>query len=253
MIENDIERLLRTAQDEPGLQPVLFRALLEATLYALMPLPGQGPDDGRVRFLQWARPDGLTVLPCFSSELKAQLSAQSKARIAAIDGRQLMEVTRGASLQLDPNDFSCTLSPADIASLLAYGSVLVPEKHVLSEARKVLFATPQSQPTAMLDSLSVLYDRLAFIRQAFLVEVRESQAEQATMFLIALQLALDGDPERAARDSTTVIQETYDGPMSIDLMVLDNASEMAQSIRGFPPFYTRDALTKAARPKKMRD
>ncbi len=254
MIENDIERLLRTAQDEPGLQPVLFRALLDATLYALMPLAGQGPANGRVHFLQWARPDGVVVIPCFASELKARLSAQSKARVAAIDGRQLMEVTRGATLHLDPNDFGCTLSPADIASLLAYGSISVPETVVLPEAKQVLFTSPRSPPTAMLDSLSVLYDKLAFIEQAFLVEVREPQApELATMFLIALRLAANADPDRAARDSTTVIQETYDGPMTIDLIVLDNASEMAQRIgTDFPPFYTRGMLSKVVRPNEMR-
>lgn len=252
MIETDIERLLRTAQDEPGLQPVLFRALLDATLYALMPLSGQGPANGRVHFLQWTRPDGVTVIPCFASELKARLSAQAKARIAAIDGRQLMEVTRGATLHLDPNDFGCTLSPADISSLLAHGSVLVPEKDVITQDRQVAFLVPTSPPEAMLHSLSILYEKLDFVRHAFVLEMREPRAtDQEPLLLIALQLDPNVDPEQAARDSTTVIQETYQGSMSIDLIVLNDTTEMAQRIQSeFSPFYTRGTRTKAARPKE---
>lgn len=251
MNENEIERLLRLALDEPGLQPVLFRALLDATLYALMPRIGQGPADGRVRFLQWTRPDGVSVIPCFTSELKARLSAQANARVAAIDGRQLMETTRGATLHLDPNDFSCTLSPADIESLLAHGSVVVPEKVVLTETKMVGFVAPESPPTPMLNSLGALYDKLGFILHGYLVEVREPDApEQPAMLLIALQLAPNRDPERVARDSTTVIQETYDGPFSIDLIVLDDSSEMAQNIKSnFSPFYSGGKPTKSIRPR----
>jgi hypothetical protein len=244
MIENDLERLLRTAQDEPGLQPVLFRALLDATVYALMPLSDQGPADGRVRFLQWARPDGVTVIPCFASELKARLSAQSKARVAAIDGRQLMEVTRGATLHLDPNDFSCTLSPTDISSLLMYGAVQVPEHEVISEPRPMQFTAPKSPPATMLSSLSVLYDTLGFVARGFLLEMRAPEAPDVVRtLLVALELDGRRDAHRAARDSTTVIQETYHGPLPIDLIVLDDVSEMAQLIRSeFPPFYSRRAL-----------
>lgn len=250
MIENEIERLLRIAPDEPGLQPMLFRALLDATLYALIPPSDQGPADGRVRFLQWARPDGVTVIPCFASELKARLSAQANARVAAIDGRQLMEVTRGAILHLDPNDFSCELSPADINLMLAHGSVIVPEQEVVAESRPMGFTAPESPPAAMLKSLSVLYDKLGVVQQGFLVEVRAPETpEEVRMLLIALKLDPCNDPQLAANDSTTVIQQTYHGPLAIDLIVVDDTSEMFRSIQSaFSPFYSRQTFT---RPTKL--
>lgn len=250
MIESEIERLLRIAPDQPGLQPVLFRALLDATLYALMPPSGQGPADGRIRFLQWARPDGVTVIPCFASELKARLSAQSNARVAAIDGRQLMEVTRGATLHLDPNDFSCELSPADINSMLAHGSVIVPEQEVVVESGPMGFTAPESPPAAMLRSLSVLYDKLGVVQQGFLVEVRAPETpEEVCMLLIALQLDPGNDPQLVVNDSTTVIQDTYHGPLAIDLIVLADTSEVFRTIQGsFPPFYSRQTTTRQSQP-----
>ena len=122
---------------------------------------------------------------------------------------------------------------------------------MLTEPKTVGFVAPESPPTSMLNSLCVLYDKLGDILHGYLVEVRESQApEQPGMLLIALHLGPSLDPERVARDSTTVIQETYHGPFSIDLTVLDDTSEMAQNITSnFPPSYSRGKFTNAMRPR----
>lgn len=239
--ENEIERLLRLAVDEPGLHPLLFRALLDARLYAHVPLPGRGPNDGRVRFVQWTRPDGVTVIPCFASELKARLAGQARVRVAAIDGRQLMEATRGATLHLDPNDFSCTLSPADITALLTTGSVAIPDTAAVTEEQQIGLTAPASPPEAMLQSLAILYGKLGVVRQAFLVELREPAAlDQVRALLVGLRLDPGTDPQCVAQDSTTVIRETYCGPLPVDLIALDETSGLAQSIaREFSPFYVR--------------
>ena len=104
----------------------------------------------------------------------------------------------------------------------------------------------------MLSSLSVLYDTLGYVSRGFLLEVRAPEAqEHVQTLLVALELDGGRDPHRAAGDSTTVIQETYHGPLPIDLIVLDDVSEMAQLVkREFLAFYTRDAPQKVALAKE---
>lgn len=69
--------------------------------------------------------------------------------------------------------------------------------------------------------------------------------EQVNALLVTLDLDRERDAHRAATDSTTVIQKTYHGPLPIDLIVLDDASEMDRLIRGeFAPFYSRATYIK---------
>lgn len=94
---------------------MFLRGLLESTVYVHAPL---SDDTGRLRLLQFTRPDGITVLPFFSEEAQANAAAGQGARVIALRGRALMESTRGATLMLNPNDVSCTLFPEEVAALL---------------------------------------------------------------------------------------------------------------------------------------
>lgn len=114
----DLERIRDAALADPDLEAEFLRALLEATLYAHLPM---SDDSGKLRFLMFTRSDGLTVIPVFTDVSKAQAAAGRAARVAGVSGREFLEATRGATLMLDPNDVSMTLYPEEIAVLLDSG------------------------------------------------------------------------------------------------------------------------------------
>lgn len=123
----DIDELMRSAIADPRHEPAFLKALLDATLYVHLPL---SDDSGRLRLIQFTRPDGLQVIPIFTDLDKANIAAQGAAKIGCVPGRELFEATRGATLMLNPNDHSCTVYPEEIAALLDRGDVAIVQSFV---------------------------------------------------------------------------------------------------------------------------
>lgn len=107
---------------EPARERDFLRALLGARLFVLLPM---SDDSGNLHFLMFTRPDGLTVVPVFTSLPLARASAGNGARVAELRGRELFEATRGATVMLDPNEVGMTLYPEEVAALLDEGVATV--------------------------------------------------------------------------------------------------------------------------------
>ena len=114
------ERLRRLLADGCPLidEEEFLQALLKATLYAHLPLTRAPP--GRIQFVQFDRPDnGQRVLPLFIDRQKADFAARGNVRILALPGREMLALTQGAMLMLNPNDEKYTLYPEEVAALRA--------------------------------------------------------------------------------------------------------------------------------------
>lgn len=116
--ESFLDRLIEEAAQNPSLEPAFLRALLDARLYVHLPL---SDDSGRLRIVQFTRPDGMAVIPVFTTLGKAKSAGQGVVRIVEVLGRELLDATRGATLMLNPNDLSTTLYPEEIKLLLDDG------------------------------------------------------------------------------------------------------------------------------------
>lgn len=103
--------------DMASAEQAFYKALTEATVYAHVPAEPTPPD--RIRFIQCMRPDnGQTVLPFFSDRGQAETAGNGTAAIVAMAGRRLFELTRGATLMLNPNRDQLTFYPPEIGALL---------------------------------------------------------------------------------------------------------------------------------------
>ncbi|WP_425598101.1 SseB family protein [Vulcaniibacterium tengchongense] len=85
-------------------EPAFFQALLTAVLYVHLPL---SDDSGKVRLICFTRPDGITVIPVFSDDVKAHAAARGAARVVAVVGRELFESAPGATWMLDRSLWRC--------------------------------------------------------------------------------------------------------------------------------------------------
>ena len=61
----ELDQLSQLSRSDERLAPAFFRALLDATVYAHVPT---SDDSGRIRMIQFRRPDGVMVLPFFSDD-----------------------------------------------------------------------------------------------------------------------------------------------------------------------------------------
>ena len=184
-----LQDLLQAARQSTGhdeiarAEDAFFRALLKSTVYAHVPLEPSPP--GRMRFVQFVRPDnGQTVLPFFSDREQAEFAAGNVRAIIAMAGRELLELTRGATLMLNPNVDQIALYPAEVDAILAGQSIGTFSKEVITGSEKV-GACPPSCPTDELTS--ILRERFAsepLVRAAYLVELhRGPEFADISLFL----------------------------------------------------------------------
>lgn len=223
-----LDQLLLLAQQDARHEQTFFQALLNATVYAHIPVSDR-LDTNRIRFIQFHRPEnGQLVLPFFSDEKKAELATGKTARIVALKGRRFMEITQGATLMLNPNDHRCILFPEEIESLLRTGFLARIEPFTVQEGEEPLIGPPMIEPPAwLIDTLTNAFSKLPFIKRAYIVaRYRGATDPQQTGYLIAL----GGDSEHARRAihaATTVLQplcQKHDGP-SVDMTYFDYSKE----------------------------
>lgn len=197
---DELARLMLEALGDKLAEPAFFRALLDATVYAHVPRQARS---GRVRFIQFTTPDGITVLPFFSDERQAKAAAGTSARVVALQGRQLLEATRGATLMLNPNSVRCTLYPEEVVALLDHGEVAVVEE--IETGDQAIFVGPLAEvPGWLKDRLIPMYAGLPYVTAAYAATIGTPDAPEPGL-LIALAVPAK-DAERAARATTTELQ-----------------------------------------------
>lgn len=98
----ELERRLERARANREEEPAFFRCLLEAWVYthALV-----SDDHARLQLLQFRHPDGFHAVPFFTSIKKARPPEGITAKVVPLLGRQFLELTRGATLMLNPNGY----------------------------------------------------------------------------------------------------------------------------------------------------
>jgi hypothetical protein len=228
-------------QEEP-----FFRALLDATVYAHIPL---SDDSGRLRFIQFVRPDnGATVLPFFTDETKAYVAAQGAVQVVAISGRKLLSITHGATLMLNPNNEHCVLYPEEIDSLLRTGRVASCVSTTVTAPMGI--RAPSSVPDGLGKLLTEVLRPLAFVEKACVVETFLDANPERSTLLIILEVGAQY-AERAVRATVTGFQacrDDFGGPIDVTTRghISDEPDWWANS--GFTPIFDRAQINDGGHP-----
>ncbi len=224
--EEELERRFEQARQNPDLEPVFLRSLLDAVVYAHAP---KGDDYPRLRLIQFRHPDGFFALPFFTSRAKALAAAGTTAWLVPMTGRALFEGTPGATYMLNPNDDGCVLYPEEIAALLDNRIVARVEKVQLSAEMPFVTMDEVHPPAWLMPMLVALYEGLPFVQVAYLLEVALSERPEQHKFVIAIGVAQE-HAERAARATITILQSTAaEAGLPMDLTTFDPA-------RGLPDY-----------------
>ena len=234
--ERELERRLELARQNCELEPAFFRYLLDARVYAHAPVSDDHP---RPRLFQFRHPDGFLAVPFFTSLEKARPPAGITAKIVPLSGRQFLELTRGASVMLNPNDGGCVLYPEEIDALLKAGTVARIEEIHLKDEISFIVSDQADPPVWLMPYLMGLYAQLSFVQAAYLLEVASPQTPDQRGLLVALGGGREY-AERAVRATITDIQPlcTRDD-VALDITTFDPAKGRPAYLkqRGVERFY----------------
>lgn len=199
-----LNRLLARAVEDCREEQAFFRALLDAKVYAHVPI--SDPLSRRLRFIQFNHPDtGQLILPFFSDEPRAQAAAGATVRTVGLHARVFLEATLGATLMLNPNDEHCMLYPEEIEGLLRTGRMARIEKTTIQEGSEPQAGPPEPAPAWLMDLLTTTLAELTFVDVAYLASMHAPDGRGASSMLLALGTPA-GIGDRAVHAVVTAMQ-----------------------------------------------
>lgn len=245
--ENALESALRLAATEPAHRPDFYKALLESTVYVLG--HSAQPTDG-VRTLEagedlsmqnWAKDDGTTFIPFFSSLAALARAIDQEMRYLALPARSFFEITQGNALVLNPrSEYGKEFSPGEVAALLRNGVNRTAEKRVTRKDTQVLVGEPKNYPTQMVASLKTLLATRSNARAAYLLQMHDAANDDKPHLVVGIEA--DGDIEQLIGEVGAVAADTSRPDEPVDLMhVVRGAHGLSEYfLEHVKPFYQRD-------------
>jgi hypothetical protein len=244
--ENALEQALRLAAKEPAHRPEFYRALLESTVFVIgsSDSPPEGHktlDTGaKVQLQNWQKADGTLVIPFFSSLAMLQRAIEGEVNYIALPAKSLFEMTRGASLVLNPrSDYGKEFFSNEIEALLSNGVNRVPTQRVVEKATKVLLGQPKNYPSEMIAALTILLSKHSNVKMAYLALMHDPSVDEKPHLVVGIEG--EGDFENAIREAGAVAGDTSPGGEPVDFMRI-NRGESGLSryfIEEVKPFYER--------------
>ncbi|GAA0713264.1 SseB family protein [Dokdonella soli] len=199
----ELDALLRRAARDGRADAAFLRAMLSATMYTLAPLSDDHP---RLRLFMYQRSDGIFFVPLFTDEAKAVASAQGQLRVLSSTGQQLLEISLGAVVIVNPNDEHCTLYPEEIETLLATGRVADIDTEAATAGGHVVVRESAAPPAWLVKRLQTLYAGLSYVEAARLLYIaRQEEPEKGVLTVVIVTTSALA--ERAVRATITAIQE----------------------------------------------
>lgn len=244
---NALERALARAADDEPYRPEFYRVLLESEVFVLG-RTGGGGDGSRtlqrgeqVSIAGSADPDGTRRIPFFSSLGALARAITEPQEYLRLPARALFEMTRGATLVLNPGgaDYGKEFHPHEVERLLRSEDPGAPgiAKVTVQRETQVLLGQPAEYPHAVVETLKRLFAAIPQVRAAYLGQCAYPDEPGEPHLLVGIDAgegfrAAIGELDRHA----DALQETR---RVLDFVPMSAASPLAEYLAGTGPFYTR--------------
>lgn len=249
--QNALEEALARAADEPASRPDFYRVLLDSDIFAIghTDAPGDGhgtiPAGAKLSLVSFEKSDGTPFIPFFTSLEALQGVLREEVRYVAMPSRSFFEITRGATLVLNPGArYGKEFFSNEIDALLAAGVNHTADRRVVEKETKVLLGQPAKYPTRMVSSLSKLLGKHPNVRAAYLCLMHDPAASSAPALLVGIEG--DGDLGLAIREAGAVAADTVPSGEMVDVTRVQqgDAGLSDYFVNSVKPFYERSWSTR---------
>jgi hypothetical protein len=237
--ENALEQALVKAVKDPTAGPDFYRLLLESNLLVIGTAEGKEnaseefslSSDGKLNLVTGLK-DGAQYLPVFSSMLRMQEFVKQETKFLSIRGRDLLDITRGAPVILNPaSEYGKELSAREVLRLLDGLGAGLP-----------VYPDDGEIPLALLETLGSVLATRSDVIAAWTIKVGFSQDSSESHPLVGIEMdpATGGDWISLMKAIEAAAQAQVPG-MVFDLHRVDRANPMAltEVLVKANPFYVR--------------
>jgi hypothetical protein len=244
--ENDLDKALQRAVDEPAERPEFYRILLESTVFVIgtsnQITEGASTLEAgsNVQIQNWQRQDGSPVIPFFSSLKALQMAIDSEESYMVLPARPFFEMTLGSTLVLNPrSDYGKEFFPSEIEVLLSEGVNTRPAQRVVQKETKVLLGQPKDYPAEMVASLTTLLAKHSNVKAAYLALMHDPSVDEKPHLVIGIEA--ENHFENVIREAGAVAGDMAPAGEPVDLVrVMRGEHGLSQYfLEEVKPFYER--------------
>lgn len=239
--ENELEKALVAAVKTPSSAPEFYRLLLESDLLVMG--AAEGREEAQEQFslepgtnlkLVTGLKDGAQYLPIFSSLARMQEFVQQETKYLSINGRALLELTRGGPIILNPaSQYGKELSPLEVHQLLG-GPTAPSEKHIITGEAPY--------PMPLVQALTSVFAARPDIETAWMIQVTFADRADQPHPLVGIETAGDW-PSLVQAIQAAAEAHVPDTLFDIQRVDRRNPAGMTGALIQAAPFYVRGAST----------
>jgi hypothetical protein len=236
--ENDLEKALVAAAKDSSAAVEFYRLLLESDLLMLGTVEGQEDTtensitlapNSRLKLIPGMK-DGIYYLPVFSSLTRMQEYIEQESKYLRIKGREILEMTRGALVILNPaSPYGKELSPQQVQQLLDGASTVAPVR-----------IDAMQHPENLVAPLRTLFATRPDIEAAWMVLASFSDGARRPLVGIELDSTRGGDWSSLMQAIQATAESAAIG-VGFDIERVDtrNPTELTNAFLQTSPFYQR--------------
>jgi|SRR6185436_19299012 len=236
--DNALEKALLRAVKEPASAPEFYRLLLSSDLLVLGSIEGHEDDDqafdaapGSKISLVTGVKDGGQFLPVFSSLLRMQDYVKQESKYLKVNGRALLDLTRGAPVILNPaSEYGKELTADQVRQLLDGPG---------TKFRTIAGEAPY--PTALVEALTRFFAARPDIETGWMIQVASADRPQEPHPLIGIETASQGPEWTSLMQAIEAAVQSSASGMIFDVQRVDrtNPAGMTGALLQADPFYRR--------------
>ncbi|WP_323772848.1 enhanced serine sensitivity protein SseB C-terminal domain-containing protein [Alcanivorax sp.] len=228
MTDTPLAQALERAAQEPAQRPAFYWALMNADVFVIghtdLNTHGQHtiPAGANVSLVHWEKADGSPVIPFFTHLEALQRALDAETSYLSLPARSLFELTRGATLCLNPkSDHGKEFVPQEIDALLDTGMNQTAETRVVEKETRVMLGQPAEYPTAMMEALQQLLPGHPGVTAAYLCLMHDPGTSQTPTLVVGFE-GLDLDA--AMSEAGSVVVDTAPSGQAVDFVMVDGSS-----------------------------
>ena len=246
--ENDLERSLVNAANDPAFAPQFYRDLARADLFIIQ--HGKQSPEKAERIITVKKGERIKIhnieykgkphVPIFSSLTRLRATLDSTVTYLKINALALLELTKGSPLLLNPgSDYGKEITVEE-AALILDGSIWQPrERFVAQKETQVMIGEPANYPVELVAALTGLFKNKKQVKRAWLAHFLNPERDKHPHTLIAIETTGSYDEIAAEVGIVASNANMPDPPLDIIQITGREGGVEDYFLKKAKPFYER--------------
>lgn len=234
--ENELERALVRASGDATYADGFYRRLIDEDLLFIQQ-PGSSDTNDSVG-IATLDIDGTAHLPIFSSLSRLQEAIDREVTYAAVNGLELLRMTSGLPLVLNPaSEYGKQITAAEAAAIID-GSIFETDgRKVLPAGSTYLIGEPKNYPSELVEVLQRMFAERPAIIRAWVAQIMIVDADTAPNTLVGIES--DKDLAALVTEARNVLQHVNIAEATVDFVPVGDPDDIGGYFLDKAPFYSR--------------